>query len=206
MGIRKRWSSFVWLLLAGAGAAVRRRGSAGEARPAPDPQTQLTLRLDPLQGRATVIAIAEQTLTIVTAAHFLVPGGRRENDPDPGGGPSAGTPGGRHAESRLPADPIADYRRAIDLRDPGRRYGDRPHQGRPPPRERAPRVCQDPLRRMDPGPRAEKLRPDPQRPHRGPARRGARRPGGQSPEPAMPRLGRSRVTTPSAAIREPAYS
>jgi hypothetical protein len=36
-------------------------------------ETQLTLRLDPKQGRATVIAIGEETLTVLTAAHFLAP-------------------------------------------------------------------------------------------------------------------------------------
>jgi hypothetical protein len=36
-------------------------------------QTQLTLRLDPMQGRATVIAIGDETLTVLTAAHFLAP-------------------------------------------------------------------------------------------------------------------------------------
>ena len=54
-----------------------RRTAAEEPPEKPGPvaisQTQLTLRLDPLQGRATVIAIAEQTLTIMTAAHFLGP-------------------------------------------------------------------------------------------------------------------------------------
>lgn len=47
--------------------------------PAPKPATdrlpivatQLTLRLAPVEGRATVIAIADDTLTVVTAAHFL---------------------------------------------------------------------------------------------------------------------------------------
>ena len=73
MGINKRCALFVWLLLAGAGAP----GVAGDPpdKPTPSPilETQLTLRLNPLQGRATVVAIAEQTLTIVTAAHFLAP-------------------------------------------------------------------------------------------------------------------------------------
>jgi hypothetical protein len=45
--------------------------------PEPPPalaETQLTLRLDPLQGRATVIAKTDETLTVLTAAHFLAPG------------------------------------------------------------------------------------------------------------------------------------
>jgi hypothetical protein len=36
-------------------------------------ETQLTLRLGPVQGRATVIAIDDDTLTVLTAAHFLAP-------------------------------------------------------------------------------------------------------------------------------------
>jgi hypothetical protein len=49
---------------------------AGQDEPEkPDPprivQTQLTLRVYPVQGRATVIGIADETLTILTAAHFL---------------------------------------------------------------------------------------------------------------------------------------
>jgi hypothetical protein len=36
-------------------------------------ETQLTLRLDPMQGRATVMDIDEETLTVLTAAHFLGP-------------------------------------------------------------------------------------------------------------------------------------
>jgi hypothetical protein len=34
-------------------------------------ETQVTLRLNPVQGRATVIAIEGATLTLVTAAHVL---------------------------------------------------------------------------------------------------------------------------------------
>jgi hypothetical protein len=61
------------LLLAGVGAAAVAEDPPEKAAPPQIPQTQLTLRLDPLQGRATVVTIAEQTLTIVTAAHFLSP-------------------------------------------------------------------------------------------------------------------------------------
>jgi hypothetical protein len=57
---------------------------AQEPAPPPPPQapapprievTQLTLRLEPLQGQATAIAVdpAEDTVTIMTAAHFLSP-------------------------------------------------------------------------------------------------------------------------------------
>jgi hypothetical protein len=69
--MRKRWSPFVCLLLAGVGACVAAEGPAPKPEPSPISQTQLTLRLDPLQGRGTVIAIADDTLTILTAAHFL---------------------------------------------------------------------------------------------------------------------------------------
>jgi hypothetical protein len=54
--------------------------SAPAAEPAPKPgpapiaETQLTLRLNPVQGRATVIGIADETLTVVTAAHVLSAG------------------------------------------------------------------------------------------------------------------------------------
>jgi hypothetical protein len=54
--------------------AVAATGIAAEpAKPGPPGivETQLTLRLNPMQGRATVIEISDQTLTIVTAAHFL---------------------------------------------------------------------------------------------------------------------------------------
>src|SRR4051794_41932751 len=49
-------------------------GSAGvpeERGPPRIAETQVTLRLDPLQGRATVIAVSDRTLTVLTAAHFL---------------------------------------------------------------------------------------------------------------------------------------
>jgi hypothetical protein len=53
------------------------QGGADEPpNPAGPPQlnlneTQLTLRLGPTQGRATVLARSDQSLTIMTAAHFL---------------------------------------------------------------------------------------------------------------------------------------
>jgi hypothetical protein len=45
--------------------------TAPAAVSAPIVETQLTLRLNPVQGRGTVIAIDDATLTIVTAAHVL---------------------------------------------------------------------------------------------------------------------------------------
>ena len=73
MGIKRRCAPFVWLLLAGVGAPAGAEDPPEKPTASQIPQTQLTLRLNPLQGRATVVAIAEQTLTIVTAAHFLSP-------------------------------------------------------------------------------------------------------------------------------------
>jgi hypothetical protein len=75
MGEMKCSTAFVWwlLLLAGLAAPVLAEDPPATPVSPPIPQTQLTLRLDPLQGRATVVAIAGQTLTIVTAAHFLAP-------------------------------------------------------------------------------------------------------------------------------------
>jgi hypothetical protein len=59
-----------WLALVAEGAA-----SAAESPLPPEPpriaETQLTLRVNPVQGRATVIRLSEDTLTVVTAAHFL---------------------------------------------------------------------------------------------------------------------------------------
>ena len=65
------------------GSSCGRRRSAAETGPDPSPisQTQLTLRLNPLQGRATVIAIAERNLDDPDRGPFPVPGGRRENHP-----------------------------------------------------------------------------------------------------------------------------
>jgi hypothetical protein len=71
MGIKKCCFPFVWLLFPGLGPPAVAKDPPAEAAAPQIPQTQLTLRLNPLQGRATVVAIAEQTLTIVTAAHFL---------------------------------------------------------------------------------------------------------------------------------------
>ena len=47
--------------------------AAEPAKPGPPRivETQLTLRLNPMQGRATVIEVEDHTLVIVTAAHFL---------------------------------------------------------------------------------------------------------------------------------------
>jgi hypothetical protein len=73
MAIKTRLSAFIGLLLAGLGPSAVVADSPVEPAAAQISQTQLTLRLNPLQGRATVVAIAEQTLTIVTAAHFLAP-------------------------------------------------------------------------------------------------------------------------------------
>jgi hypothetical protein len=48
--------------------------AADQSEPAPAiADTQLTLQLNPYQGRATVIAIARETLIVLTAAHFLAP-------------------------------------------------------------------------------------------------------------------------------------
>src|SRR5262245_52632070 len=45
---------------------------ASDERVAPQiAETQLTLRLDPLQGQATAISISKRTLTVLTAAHLL---------------------------------------------------------------------------------------------------------------------------------------
>jgi hypothetical protein len=50
-------------------------GMASAAEDAPKhlriEETQLTLRLDSVQGRATVIAVNDETLTVMTAAHFF---------------------------------------------------------------------------------------------------------------------------------------
>jgi hypothetical protein len=73
MGIKKRCSPFVWLLVAGAAAPAVAGDPADKPASPQIRETQLTLRLDPLQGRATVVAIVDQTLTIMTAAHFLAP-------------------------------------------------------------------------------------------------------------------------------------
>jgi hypothetical protein len=54
-------------------ASVAALAADGPEQPPVIAETQLTLRLDPMQGRATVIDIAEETLTVLTAAHFLGP-------------------------------------------------------------------------------------------------------------------------------------
>ena len=195
MGIKKRSSPFLWLLLAGTGAPVIAEDPP-ERPTAPEiPQTQLTLRLNPLQGRATVVAIAEQTLTIVTAAHFLSPEDAGRTILIQGEGALRGrleavtrNPGFQPLRSRTTDVPTAVGTLGVDtavalIKVDLRRENERR------------RVRQDPLRRMDQGPPAETLRPDPERAHRGSVRSGARRPGGQSPEPAMSRLGRQNYDT-----------
>jgi hypothetical protein len=58
-----------------AAVSLPRMVAADEPAVKPPPSrianSQLTLRLDPVQGRATVIDIAEPMLTVLTAAHFL---------------------------------------------------------------------------------------------------------------------------------------
>jgi hypothetical protein len=61
------------LLLLSVAAAARGFAADQPEKPPAIAATQLTLRLVPLQARATVIAIAEETLTVLTAAHFLGP-------------------------------------------------------------------------------------------------------------------------------------
>lgn len=62
-----------FIILSASSALVR----PGVAAPPPErppldiSATQLTLRLGPIQGRATVIGVAGDTLTVLTAAHFL---------------------------------------------------------------------------------------------------------------------------------------
>ena len=73
MLIRKCSSAIVWLLLASPAAPGPAEDGPDKVRPPQIIETQLTLRLVPMQGRATVIAIADETLTILTAAHFLAP-------------------------------------------------------------------------------------------------------------------------------------
>ena len=55
------------------GAPVGAADVAPKAVPPSISATQLTLRLDAVQGQATVIEEADATLTVVTAAHFLTP-------------------------------------------------------------------------------------------------------------------------------------
>ena len=61
------------LIVAFAGVRGGAEGLAPRAVTSSISATQLTLRLDSLQGQATVIDEAGTTLTIVTAAHFLGP-------------------------------------------------------------------------------------------------------------------------------------
>jgi hypothetical protein len=71
MSIRKKSALVlvvVFMVAAGRGHAADRA-----EKPPPIATTQLTLQLVPVQARATVIAIASETLTILTAAHFLSP-------------------------------------------------------------------------------------------------------------------------------------
>jgi hypothetical protein len=66
-------SCFLGLLLAASVLAAAGAEPPDARGPSSIQPTQLTLRLDPMQGRATVIGISEETLTIMTAAHFLAP-------------------------------------------------------------------------------------------------------------------------------------
>jgi hypothetical protein len=69
----------MFLGLAGVSARAADSPTTSTSPPEPAPaavsapivETQLTLRLNPVQGRATVIAIDDATLTLVTAAHVL---------------------------------------------------------------------------------------------------------------------------------------
>jgi hypothetical protein len=61
----------VRFLLAVAVPSAGAAGTPGTAVPPRIAETQVTLRLGPLQGRGTVIAVAGPILTILTSAHFL---------------------------------------------------------------------------------------------------------------------------------------
>src|SRR4051794_10847930 len=58
-------------LLAVAVLFARAAGAPDERTPPGIAETQVTLRLGPLQGQATAISISERTLTVLTAAHLL---------------------------------------------------------------------------------------------------------------------------------------
>lgn len=68
---KQKSTCLVWLFLS---VAAFQTGTA-DPTPAQTPprilETQLTLRLGPVQGRGTVIAVADDTLTVITAAHFV---------------------------------------------------------------------------------------------------------------------------------------
>jgi hypothetical protein len=62
----------VWTLLALLGLCLQ--NGAADLPPEPDPAivaTQVTLQVGPVRGRATVIAVADNSMTVLTAAHFL---------------------------------------------------------------------------------------------------------------------------------------
>jgi hypothetical protein len=91
--------------------------------PSPIAETQVTLRLNPILGRATVIAIADSTLTIVTAAHVLSSEavGRTILIQQPPQGRLAGrvvavarNPGFHPVRSRNPREPSVDGTLGVD--------------------------------------------------------------------------------------------
>ncbi len=67
----RRRAACVVLVLSGLAAPGRADPPAEGQDPPAIADTQLTLRVGPLQGRATVIAASEDRLRVLTAAHFL---------------------------------------------------------------------------------------------------------------------------------------